>query len=1178
VSSPALHASLVKSHLSQYDPAFAPSSLPLDVLLDSSVSLSNFSTILFSVPSVSTFGKASNTALRAIVHKIIDLCRYSTSNIILVDAKSNFHNARENNNWRKILQSGLIDKCDDMLLESSGGERSVAIVVGGGGREHAIARSLAESVHIKKVILTPGNGGTSASFDPTGPSFLRKIVNADVSVAGQSNSKVLELIESLPKNSVALVAVGPEAPLVDGLTDAVNEHSPDIPVFGPTQSASILESSKAFVKDYLTALEVPTATYKNFTDVNAATEYVQNDIPDSAFPNAVVVKASGLAAGKGVLIPEGRDNTVAAVKEIMADKSFGSAGDTCVIEQFLVGLEVSCICWTDGHDVIMSPPAQDHKRAFDGDEGPNTGGMGVFAPVPRGIVSPAEMLLIEDFCRKVVRKMASDGRPYRGILYAGCLLPRNTVDKRPSILEFNCRFGDPEAEVLLPLMEGDALEVMVRCAIGSATTVSTPSVWKGPEGLGWDSGLSSRSSVAFKDGYSATTVIMASGGYPGKYPKGINITGIPSASELESENTIVFHAGTKLNDEKKLVTSGGRVLSVTGVSRGTTLQPSIDKAYKTTKKIHFGDDNSEMWRTDIAQKGVKSSVKIGVLGSTRGTSLQGVIDAINGGSLKGCAAIALIISNKKDAGILSRAESHGIESLHLPFKKGGDKDAYDANIAAEFNARGVDLILCVGWMRILSKSFCEFWQGKIYNVHPSLLPLHAGGMDLEVHQEVLDHKEKESGCTIHEVTAVVDGGPIVLQKKVKVDESDTAESLKAKVQPLESVGFIEAVGAFWGKRANVDWRKTHAKEVLTYAGAGVDIVAGDDLVQRIKPYCKRTRRPGCDADLGGFGGLFDLSKWDGFASGGVEKGSDPIVVGATDGVGTKLLIAQNAGIHQFVGIDLVAMCVNDLLGCGAEPLFFLDYYATGGLSVDAAADVVKGIAEGCVQSNCGLIGGETAEMPQMYSPGEYDLAGFSVGCVRREDILPKFEKITGGQVLIGLSSSGVHSNGFSLVRKCLKRENLDFTSNCPWSAENVSVAQDLLTPTRIYIKSVMPLIKKKFVLSTAHITGGGLLENLNRALPDGIDATVTWHPKLPRVFAWLKNVSGLDDDGMLRTFNCGVGMILVVAEKDKEAVLDHLNNSEECAEIDAFDMGTTTKQAAAEKGAPKVIVKCTLEV
>jgi phosphoribosylamine--glycine ligase/phosphoribosylglycinamide formyltransferase/phosphoribosylformylglycinamidine cyclo-ligase/phosphoribosylamine--glycine ligase/phosphoribosylformylglycinamidine cyclo-ligase len=331
----------------------------------------------------------------------------------------------------------------------------------------------------------------------------------------------------------------------------------------------------------------------------------------------------------------------------------------------------------------------------------------------------------------------------------------------------------------------------------------------------------------------------------------------------------------------------------------------------------------------------------------------------------------------------------------------------------------VELVLLVGYMRILSDSFCQEWKGRVLNVHPSLLPDFAGGMDLAVHEAVIAASKKESGCTVHFVTEVVDGGPIAVQKRCEVSAGETPESLKAKVQALEGPSFIEAITKF-SEGAYKDTCPAAVlkgnKVALTYKDAGVDIDAGDALIEAIKPLCKSTRRKGCDADLGGFGGLFDLE-----AAG---YGKDTVLVNCTDGVGTKLRVAQNAGLHDTVGIDLVAMCVNDLIVQGAEPLVFLDYFATGKLEVGTAANVVKGIAEGCRQSMCGLIGGETAEMPQMYAPGDYDLAGFSVGAVHKDRLLPR--EIKSSQVLIGLPSSGVHSNGYSLVRKIIDTHNLSY--------------------------------------------------------------------------------------------------------------------------------------------------------
>ncbi|MGR3614828.1 MAG: phosphoribosylformylglycinamidine cyclo-ligase [Paracoccaceae bacterium] len=306
------------------------------------------------------------------------------------------------------------------------------------------------------------------------------------------------------------------------------------------------------------------------------------------------------------------------------------------------------------------------------------------------------------------------------------------------------------------------------------------------------------------------------------------------------------------------------------------------------------------------------------------------------------------------------------------------------------------------------------------------------------------------------------------------------------------------------------------KNGLTYAEAGVDIDAGNALVDRIKPAAKRTNRSGVMSGLGGFGALFDLK------AAGYE---DPILVGATDGVGTKLRIAIDTGVVDGVGVDLVAMCVNDLVCQGAEPLFFLDYFATGKLDTETAARIIEGIAEGCVRSGCALIGGETAEMPGMYPDGDFDLAGFSVGAMERGTALPA--NVAAGDVLLGLASDGVHSNGYSLVRKLVEVSGLNWDSDCPF-AEG-SLGEVLLTPTRLYVKQALAAVRAGGVHALAHITGGGLTENLPRVLPDDLGADIdldAWD--LPAVFRWMAQTGGIVEAEMLKTFNCGIGMVISV--------------------------------------------------
>ena len=316
-------------------------------------------------------------------------------------------------------------------------------------------------------------------------------------------------------------------------------------------------------------------------------------------------------------------------------------------------------------------------------------------------------------------------------------------------------------------------------------------------------------------------------------------------------------------------------------------------------------------------------------------------------------------------------------------------------------------------------------------------------------------------------------------------------------------------------------------KAVTYKQAGVDIDAGNELVERIKPFAKATSRKGSMAGLGGFGALFDLKK---------TGYKDPILVSSTDGVGTKLKIAQLLNKHDTIGIDLVAMCVNDLVVQGAEPLFFLDYFATGKLSVDTAQAVIKGIAEGCKLAGCALVGGETAEMAGMYAPGEYDLGGFTVGAVERKNLLPK-KTIKKGDVVLGLASSGVHSNGFSLVRHIMTLRQLDYASPAPF-AKGKTLGDVLLVPTRIYVKSCLKAIRKypNGIKALAHITGGGV-ENIPRVLPDKLAVALdeaAW-PK-PAVFEWLQQAGNVPLADMRRTFNCGVGMVLIVAADSAKAV------------------------------------------
>jgi phosphoribosylamine--glycine ligase/phosphoribosylglycinamide formyltransferase/phosphoribosylformylglycinamidine cyclo-ligase/phosphoribosylamine--glycine ligase/phosphoribosylformylglycinamidine cyclo-ligase len=429
------------------------------------------------------------------------------------------------------------------------------LVVGGGGREHAIAAKLRDSPLVGHVFCAPGNGGTANE--------------PDISNVNVSDSDVQGLVALAKEKSVALVFVGPEAPLCAGLADAC--EAAGLKCFGCLRAAAELEASKAFSKTFFAKHSLPTAEFKNFKkgDFEAACEYVRAEYSKG---REVVVKASGLAAGKGVLMPTSMDEAIQAVKTIMVDAAFGDAGDEIVIEQLLIGEECSCMAFADGRVAALMPAAQDHKRAYDGDNGPNTGGMGAYAPAP--CLTPDLRREVQDVLQRTVTAMASEGRKYTGILYGGFMLTR----EGPKLLEYNCRFGDPETQVLLPLLESDLFEVALACCNGDLER-------KFPDGIQWKSGA-------------AATVVCAASGYPGSHAKGMPIQGLEAASALEGIK--VYHAGTKKTADGNLTTSGGRVLAVTGM--GMDFQQALQRAYDGIKRITFTPASGLHFRKDIGHR------------------------------------------------------------------------------------------------------------------------------------------------------------------------------------------------------------------------------------------------------------------------------------------------------------------------------------------------------------------------------------------------------------------------------------------------------------------------------------------------------------------------------------------------------------------------------------------------
>ena len=752
-------------------------------------------------------------------------------------------------------------------------ERLRVLVVGAGGREHALAWKIAQSPSVDFVHVAPGNGGTESSSE--------NMINVNVKV-----TDFPELVKHSKQNGINLAVIGPEEPLVRGIEK--HFRNAGIRCFGPSQAAARMEGSKTYSKDFMQRHGIPTAAFRNFTQYEEAKKYLDS------VSHSVVIKASGLAAGKGVIIPQSKEEAHAALKEIMVVRQFGEAGDEVVIEEFLEGEELSVLTFSDGYTIRSLPPAQDHKRALDGDQGPNTGGMGCYAPTK--VVNKDLLYQIDHaIVQPTIDSMRREGTPFVGMLFTGLMITKDG----PKVLEYNVRGGDPETQTLLPLLSSDTdlARIMVACCEG------------------WLDGVE----VKLEQKFSATVVACAEG-YPASYPKGR-----PIELSNTAKDTLVFHAGTGLSD-KKLVTTGGRVIASTAT--GSSIEDAVTAAYKGMGTIKF---QGMHFRKDIA---------------------------------------------------------------HRAFRNPSQRSRRDSDIP------------------------------------------------------------------------------------------------------------------------------------LTYASAGVSIDSGNSLVSRIKAAVKATARPGAGAEIGGFGGAVELAK------AGYAKES-PIIIGAIDGVGTKLKVAFAMNKHDTVGIDLVAMNVNDLIVQGAEPLMFLDCYTCSKLEVDTAAAFVSGVAKGCQISGCALVGGETAEMPGLLTGTEYDAVGCAVGALNTtagRQILPDLESMQEGDVLLGLGSDGLHSNGFSLVRKIVERKHLSYSDQAPWDADT-TVGLSLLTPTRIYVKPLLKVVQKDLIKGMSHITGGGLTENVPRMIPDNLTAQIdvsSWkrHP----VFDWLQTAGKVSSQEMGRAFNNGIGMVLVVSK------------------------------------------------
>ena len=732
------------------------------------------------------------------------------------------------------------------------------LIVGSGGREHALAWKIAQSAQLESLFIAPGNPGT-------------KCVGKNVSIQADDKNG---LARFCVEEKIDLAVIGPECSLAAGVADALLEAG--VPVFGPSQAAARIETSKAFAKQFMQRHNIPTAQFNIFSEVDQALEYIET----MNYP--VVIKASGLAAGKGVILPNSREEAKAALVDMLVQHAFGRAGEQVIVEERLQGQEISLLAFCDGGTLACMLPAQDHKPLLDSDFGPNTGGMGAYAPAH---ICTEEMQ--EEILRTILQPaldgLRQEGMPFTGVLYAGLIL----TEDGPKVLEFNARFGDPESQVILPLLKTDLLEVLQACVRDKLHELDLE--WN-PE--------------------AAACVVMASAGYPQKCGPAVEISGL----DCVPDDCLVFQAGTNEIDGC-VWASGGRVLGITGIAED--LEQAVKCAYESVRKVDF---EGAYYRTDIAHAALK-------------------------------------------------------------------------------------------------------------------------------------------------------------------------------------------------------------KPQSAYRDAGVDIDAGNRAVDLIRDAVKSTYSPHVLAGIGSFGGLYDACC--------LAPMRNPTLVASTDGVGTKVKLAAKLGRYRGIGMDIVNHCIDDILVQGARPLFFLDYFATSRLKPEILAEIVFGMVEACRAAGCAILGGETAEMPGVYQPDEFDVAGMIVGCVDRDRILPR-GSICAGDLLIGLGSVGPHTNGYSLLQKLFHDE--DMQALVPGS--EVTMADVLLAPHRSYLGLLMPIICREDspVKGLAHLTGGSFMENIPRILPDGLGAEIrlgSW-PVLP-IFNEVQKRGQISTEEMHRVFNMGIGMLAVVNPQDVPA-------------------------------------------
>ncbi len=937
------------------------------------------------------------------------------------------------------------------------------LIIGSGGREHAIAWKVAQSPRAEKIFALPGNPGIGQVAE---------------NVSGVSADDHEAVICFCQKEQIDLVIVGPEIPLAGGLADSLSGSG--IRCFGPSQAAAQIESSKVFSKDFMTRHDIPTARYAAFDQLSDALKYLEN------VDYSVVIKASGLAAGKGVILPKTLDEAKSALTEIMEKGAFGDAGSEVVIEERISGPEVSLMAFTDGKTVVPMVSAQDHKRLLDGDKGPNTGGMGTYAPAP--IFTDA---LLEEALASVlqpaVNGLREEGMPFVGVLYAGLMLTLDGI----RVLEFNCRFGDPETQVVLPLLETDLVEIATACADGRLSDVD----------------------IHWKDGASVC-VVLASKGYPEKPEKGK----VVSLGQLPKD-MFCFHAGTKM-DGKSVITSGGRVFGLTAWA--DNIETAFWQVYTNIDKVDF---DGMQYRNDIALKAQKTKAATDeetdkrIAEPAASYQVSKLVKLPTDQLTFKVNGFAMQVHNELGPGHAEKFYQRRLGELCL-----------EAGLPVEMEKR-VDVVIegkVVGYLKI------DLWVNEQLVVECKALS-HSAGND-EIGQ-VLTYLAATSST----VGMLYNFGRFSLGFKRILPPRDVTEwqkHLYRFVHKKRGMALPPLGGKSSGPpiRFNVLSQQTKTVEIPSptgsairysasksaapsaYDDAGVSIDAGNRAVELMKDAVKASYTPAVLAGIGSFGGLFDASA--------LKEMDNPVLVASTDGVGTKVKLASVVGRYRGIGHDIVNHCIDDILVQGARPLFFMDYFATSKLNPEQTAEVVTGIAEACRTAGMALLGGETAEMPGVYAPNEFDVAGTIVGVLERKHILPRTTELKAGDVLIGLRSSGPHTNGYSLIRKIFADTPLETV----FPELGGSLADALLASHRSYFNLLYPHLSQ--IKALAHLTGGGFIENIPRILPAHLDALIhinSW--TVPPLWNLIQQKGYIATEEMYRVFNMGIGMV-VVADKE----------------------------------------------